>query len=886
MFIRLAHLTYTRPKIVLVLIAVFVVAGFAIGGSVAERLKPAGFTDPAAESSIAAEEAAEALGYNPEPGVVVVAEVPGGEIDSPRGRRGVAEVADQLRADREVTRVVTPFTPNAPASLRSADGEGGLILAHFSETDPGQLEEAAARIPGELSSDRVEVLVGGSAIGFNDVNATVEEDLIRAELIAFPILAILLLLVFRSLIAASLPLMIGAIAVSGTFVSLRTLSEFTDVSIFALNITTALGLGLAVDYGLLLTSRFREELERSGPGWEAHRRTMETAGRAVFFSGLTVAAAVASMLVLPQRFLYSMGAGAAIVSLLAAAAALLATPAMFALLGERVNSLSVRGGSPASAGNGRWYRVAQAVMRRPATVAAAVIVGLLALTYPMTQATLTQPGTAAVPSGKESGDVTEALAAEFTANLESPIGVTVSAEAAPAVVRRARSLNGALAVGAPRRLRSGDVYLQVTPRDGALTPLAQDTARELRAISEAEAGDSRVSGASAEFIDFKASLLDNAPLVAILIASTTMLLLFLLTGSVILPIKTLIMNALSIGAAIGITALVFAEGIGAGLFGYDGPAAIETALLVVVGATTFGLATDYAVLVLARIKEFHDLGYSNEESVALGIDRTGRVITAAAMLLAVVFISFTTSSIFFMKQVGLAQAVAVAIDASIVRALLVPALMKLLGDGTGGRHGPCDGCTSASASPSRLSSRPTRRPSRPGECRLGRFEGSAFGVFLGERESRGLVGAPGHAPDHDQLDPVVAGDQLALLAAADPRKDARLEGVRLLTGDQLGAAGDRDVALLLPVLAVIVDGVAVRVGRHLQDLKPKGREPEAVAGEQEHASEGGIELVLALDGHIGHGISFVGARRWSRAVASERDATASRPPQPLCAESS
>jgi RND superfamily putative drug exporter len=238
MFVRLAHLTYTRPKLVLVLIAAFMIAGFGVGGGVADRLKPAGFTDPAAESSLAAEGAAEALGYNPEPGIVVVAEARGGRIDSPGGRAGMAEVAAQLRADPEVARVVTPFTRGAPESLRSTDGGSGHVLAHFSETDPGELEEAAARIPGELASDRVEILVGGSAIGFNDVNQTVEEDLIRAEMIAFPILAILLLIVFRSLIAASLPLMIGAIAVSGTFLSLRVLSEFTDVSIFALNITT------------------------------------------------------------------------------------------------------------------------------------------------------------------------------------------------------------------------------------------------------------------------------------------------------------------------------------------------------------------------------------------------------------------------------------------------------------------------------------------------------------------------------------------------------------------------------------------------------------------------------------------------------------------------
>ncbi|HKJ36364.1 MAG TPA: MMPL family transporter, partial [Solirubrobacterales bacterium] len=573
---------------------------------------------------------------------------------------------------------------------RSEDGGSALVLAHFAETDPGLVEDAAERIPSELEAAGVELQIGGSAIAFNDVNRQVEEDLIRAEMIAFPVLALLLVIVFRGLIAASLPLIIGVIAVAGTFISLRVLTEFTDVSIFALNITTALGLGLAVDYGLLLTSRYREELRRSGPGWEAHRRTVETAGRAVFFSGLTVAAAVASMIVLPQRFLYSMGAGAAIVSLLAAAAALLATPAMLALLGDRVNSLSIRGGEPVAEGTGRWYALVHGVMRMPRRVAIGVTVVLLALAYPLTNAVLTQPGSDAVPSGAESRAVSDRLAAEFTDNLESPIGVTIDAREGERLVRRAERLDGALAVTPPMPLgeEGEQAYVQVTPVDGPLTPAAQDTARELRGLSAGLAGSSAVSGSTAEFIDFKQSLLANAPLVAGLIAASTMFLLFLLTGSVILPIKTLIMNLLSIAAAIGIVVVVFQEGFGAGLFGYDGPAALETALIVVLGATTFGLATDYAVLVLARIKEYHDLGQPTREAIALGIDRTGRVITAAALLLAVVFLAFTTSEIFFMKELGLGQAVAVAIDASIVRALLVPALMRLLGEWNWWAPGP------------------------------------------------------------------------------------------------------------------------------------------------------------------------------------------------------
>ncbi len=680
MFVRLAALTYRFPKSILAGIAVFVVVSLVFGGNVADLLKPAGFTDPDSESEISVERAAEALGYDPQPGIVVIADSPEGTIDTAAGRAQVEAVAAQLAADPDVARVFTAFDPGAEGLL-SDDGSSALILANFKETDVGLLEEAAERIPDELEADGVELSIGGSAVAFNDVNVQVEKDLIRAELIAFPILALLLVVVFRGLVAASLPLMVGGIAVAGTFISLRLLTEITDVSIFALNITTALGLGLAVDYGLLLTSRYREELERHGPGWEAHRRTVETAGRAVFFSGLTVAAATASLVILPQRFLYSMGAGAAIVSLLAATAALLATPAMLALLGERVNALPVRRRKTADAGTGRWYQLAKSVMRRPARVAVLVTVGLLVLAAPLAIATLTQPGTDAVPDDRESRIVSERIEGEFVPNLDSPIGVSVPAEVADSVAADAAGLPGTLAVSPATPLGdSGNVYIQVTPADEPLSPEAQDTAGELREISVSAAGASAVSGTTAGFIDFKQSLLDNAPAVALLIFGSTMLLLFLLTGSAILPIKTLVLNLLSIAAAIGIVVLVFQEGFGAGLFGYDGPAALETALIVVLGATTFGLATDYAVLVLARIKEFHDQGHSNEESVALGIDRTGRVISAAALLLAVVFLAFTTGEVFFMKEVGLGQAVAVAIDATIVRALLVPALMGILGE--------------------------------------------------------------------------------------------------------------------------------------------------------------------------------------------------------------
>ena len=687
-FRRIAHVTYARPKWVLAGTIAFVAVAIVLGANVADRLKPAGFTDPSSESAEAVEQAAEMLGHDPSPGVVVLARAPDGDARTPEAQAEIRRIARVLASDPEVGTVRTPFEPAQARELISRDGRSALILGHFSHTDQADLEDAAERIPPKLSSETLDITVGGFAIGFNDVNDTIREDLERAELIAFPILALLLVIVFRGLVAAALPLLIGGLAVVGTFLSLRVLSEFTEISIFALNITTALGLGLAVDYGLLLVSRYREELARSGPGWEAHRRTVENAGRAIFFSGLTVAAASMAMIVLPQRFLYSMGAGAATVSLLAAFGALFATPAMLALLGERVNALSLRQSPPPPPGTGRWFRLARAVMRRPVPVAVGVTVVLAIAALPMARAVLVQPGNQSVPEGRDARTVTDTIDDEFTSNLDSPITATVPEARAERVSQEIGRLEGVRAVSKPQPMGGGLALLQATPVDEPLSTPAQDTARSIRSITADDGGASHVGGTSAEFIDFKRSLVDHAPIVAALVFTTTMILLFLLTGSVILPLKTFVMNILSIAAAFGILVVVFQDGFGSDLFAYDGPRAIETALLVVVGATTFGLATDYAVLVLARIKEYHDQGEDNETAVALGIERTGRVITAAAVLLAVVFLAFTSSSIFFMKEVGFAQAMAVLIDASIVRALLVPALMRLLGDWNWWAPGP------------------------------------------------------------------------------------------------------------------------------------------------------------------------------------------------------
>jgi RND superfamily putative drug exporter len=560
-----------------------------------------------------------------------------------------------------------------------------MLSGFLTSSDVDVAAKAAEEATQSLRSPDLTVKVGGYAASFNEVTDTIRTDLIRAELIAFPVLALLLLFVFRGVVAASIPLLVGMVSIGGTFLVLRVMSSFVDTSVFALNVATAIGLGLAVDYGLLLVTRYREELERHGPTREAHRRLVESAGRTVVFSGLTVAAAMAALVILPQRFLYSTGAGGALVSIFAAFGALLLVPALLALLGERINALSLRRSPAISAESGGWYRLASAVMRRPVSVALGSAAVMLLLAVPILGADLTIGGADSVPPDKPSRQVTETMTRDYPSGLVLPVSVTVDGTATNAQLRRLeRRIAAVDGIAAPSRFRRVATDLaQANFRlrgeaDDALDGRFQEAVRAIREM--AAPAPLLVSGFTAEFLDLKTSLVRDLPAVIGLIVLTTFVLLFLLTGSVVLPLKTLLMNVLTLAATLGVIVAAFQWGFLDGVLGYSGPAAVETSTVVLMFAVIFGLATDYAVLVLARIKELHDAGLPNEEAVAVGIARTARVITAAALCIAAVFLAFTTSSIFFMKQAGLGYAAAVMIDVTIVRALLVPALMRLFGD--------------------------------------------------------------------------------------------------------------------------------------------------------------------------------------------------------------
>ncbi|HEX5712085.1 MAG TPA: MMPL family transporter [Solirubrobacterales bacterium] len=685
---RVADLTWKHPKLVLAAVGVFVLIAIGVGRDVESHLKAAGFTDSASESERGGAVLRDALGYDPNPGLVVVVRAPdGGKLDiaDPAVRAEVARLSNEMSQVEYVGRVVNPLQDRrAAATLVARDGESLTLAANLSTDDIQDAGGYASEDVAELAAaSSLDAAVGGYAAGFNETNDQTRKDLTKAELIAFPILALLLLFVFRGVIAAAIPLLLGVISIVGTLLVLRVMAGFADTSLFALNIATGLSLGLAVDYALLMVSRYREELGAGKDLREAHRRTVQTAGRTAVFSGLTVAAAMAALIVMPQRFLYSMAVAGTSVALLSALIAILVVPSMLALLGTRIDALSIRRGPAVSDNSDGWYRLARGVMRRPVAVALASSALLLAAASPLLWTTLTGPSAEAVPPGQPSYDAYRYLEAHYPRDVTEAVTVTVDGGAKPgelaALQRRVEAVPGVVR-GTPFLPASETVaYANFALSGPALSGESQDSVHTIRDLGPPTGTVTLVSGNTAGFIDQKQSLIEHAPLVVMIIALTTLVLLFLLTGSVLLPLKTLVMNTLTLGATLGILVLAFQEGWLKSPLDYTGPAAIEVTSVVFLFAILFGLATDYAVLVMARIKEHYDNGASNEEAVAIGIGRTGRVITAAALAIAVVFLAFAVSSVFFVKQIAIGMAVGVMIDATIVRALLVPALMRLFG---------------------------------------------------------------------------------------------------------------------------------------------------------------------------------------------------------------
>lgn len=678
---QLGSFVVRRRRLVLIVAAAVLAVMAVLATQAFSVLKGGGFADPSSGSSRAEQVIDDSFGGQTNL-VLLVAPRDGGQLDSAAVSSVAHRVTGQLHARRDVTSIASYWDRRAPA-LRAKDGQSGLITMHV-EGDDSARADAATTIISDATrqgsgSSGVQVRAGGNLAANQDITDSIAVSLGRAEAVAIPLTLLLLVLAFGSLLAAALPLIIGLFAVGGTFAELAVLGRLTDVSIYAVNLTTALGLGLAIDYSLLMVNRFREELRRGADVPVAVTTTIRTAGRTIIFSSATVAAALAALLVFPVYFLRSFayaGIGVVVIALLAS---LVVLPALLALFGTKVaHNRRARADQDESI---FWRRVAVTVMRRPLVVGGAVIAALLVLGVPFLHVNFGSPDDRVLHTSAGSRQVGDELRSEYSSAASSPIDVVIQGPVSRTdtadYTARLRQLPHAAAVQ-PVASRTGATYLRVVGPSDTNSGTAQNLVREIRSVDAPPHTTVLVGGASATLVDGNAAIGGNLPWALLWIAVTTLILLFLFTGSVVLPVKALVLNALSLTAVFGALVWIFQDGHLSGLLDFT-PTPTNTSMLLLIFCIAFGLSMDYEVFLLARIKEAHDQGADTVEAVATGLARTGRIVTTAAALLAVTFFAFGTASISFIQLFGIGTGIAIVIDATVVRGLLVPAFMRLAG---------------------------------------------------------------------------------------------------------------------------------------------------------------------------------------------------------------
>jgi RND superfamily putative drug exporter len=713
-FAALGRFTYRRRVPVALAWVLVLAAGIGVGGEVFGRLGTGSGLRDDAESVVVSDLLARAGGG----GDGLTGLLDGRPADDPAFRAEVAEAVEDLRAIPGVERVSGPWAAAgrpAPGGrtaagggaaddpLVAADGRAVLVRVELATGLGGGGHGRAVEQVGERlrAVDAPRVLVGGDAVARDEFQERAREDLERGETLALPVLVVLLFLVFRGFMAALTPLLVAVVAVAGALLILLGVSEAADISAYSVNVVTMLGLGLAVDYSLLVVSRFREE--RAG-GLElpaAIERTLATAGRTVAFSGLTVAASLGGLLVFAEPFLRSMAWGGIGVVLVAMVAAVTLVPALLGLWGHRIRP-SRRGSGgrkpgpagdrgsggrkpwPAGEGSsdqGLFYRLSRLVQRAAPVIVVLVAALLVLLALPFRHARLENSGLEALPRSSESRQLFETVEGRFQDGGTDPVVVVVeSLPGSPLVadyLRRVERLPGVVRVetrhGTPPQL----TVLDVVPDGSSEGAVATRLVEQVRALERPVAAG--VTGPAAFLVDYRDSLTGRLPYALGLIGLATFALLFLMTGSVVVPAKAIVMNVLSLGASFGALVWVFQDGHLSGLLGFDPPGMVDITVPVLIFVFAFGLSMDYEVFLLSRIKEAWDQTGDNDRAVALGLQRTGRIVTSAAALIVVVFLGFAAGELLTIKEVGLGMAIAVVLDATVVRMLLVPATMKLMG---------------------------------------------------------------------------------------------------------------------------------------------------------------------------------------------------------------
>ncbi|MEV6282215.1 MMPL family transporter [Kribbella sp. NPDC051770] len=686
MFETLGRFTYRRRRLVLALTGVFVVAALVWGTGVFGSLANGGFEAPNTEAARAVRTIEQTVGRT---GTDVIVLYRGStSVADPAYRAAVEGHLDGLPRS-EVVSSATYWSTRSPAFV-AEDKRTSYAVLTLAGADPEErlasfhkIADAVRAAPAGL-----DVQVGGEVAVFDEVNTQTEHDIVQAETISLPIVLVLLVVVFGGLVAASLPLFVGGLSILGAFVVLRALSLITDVSVFSINIVTMIGFGLAIDYALFVVTRFREQLAAGDDVEAALVRTMATAGRTVAFSGVTVGVAISSLVLFPVMFLRSMAYGGAAAVAVAMVAALTALPALLGVLGHRVNKLRLpvfrRYGRESD--HGAWYRLAQSVMRRPVRYVVVLVPLMLVLGIPFLQAQLGGVDHRALPDGASSREVTETLQRDFAGAGGSDVLVAVRFASPPADA--AASLAGYVSslqqVGAVESVRVGGyadgvASVVVHTHYTAQELPARDVVHGVRAVTAPPGTTVEVGGETASLIDLLDVLAERAPWMAGFIVLITFVLLFVAFGSLVLPAKALLMNVLSLSASFGAMVWIFQDGNLSGLLDFTPAGFLDATNPVLLFAVLFGLSMDYEVFLLSRIREEYDRTGENTQAVALGLQRTGGIITSAALLLIIVVAAFATSGIVFVKMIGVGLVIAILLDATVVRALLVPATMRLLG---------------------------------------------------------------------------------------------------------------------------------------------------------------------------------------------------------------
>ncbi|MFY1633268.1 MMPL family transporter [Solwaraspora sp. WMMB335] len=698
MFTAIGRLVVRRTKLVLFGSLIVFAVTVLLGSGVFNHLLAGGFEDPGSESSQARRILAAEFDSGT-PDILLVATARGGDVDAAVAVAAGADLSARIAAVEGIREVTSYWDPGSPPSLRSADGSAALILARSAgdeQTAADTIErvrEEVADVGGPLTVEVGGPVAVGEAIGTN-----LEHDLLLAETIAVPLTMLLLVLVFRGVVAAALPLVVGGAAVSGAFFVLWSVSRFTDVSVFSINLVTALSLGLAIDYALLLVSRFREELAAGHGVDDATIRTVESAGRTIAFSGVTVAVSLLALIVFPMYFLRSFAYAGVGVLLVAVLASVVTLPAVLKLLGHRVDAWRLPGTRHGGGESHRWGRVAEWVLRRPGRVTVAVLAFLLLVGAPFLDVEFGTPDARALPGDDPTRVATERAGDDFDSGAAAfPVvvaGSTAASEVdlylaevsriddvAEVVTARGVWVDGR-SVGGPapqaQRYLAGDgEWFEVVPSVAPMSARAEDLVHELRALDPPF--EVYVGGSTAQLVDTKSAIFSLAPWAGLWIAVATFVLLFLMFGSVLVPVKAILLNTLSLTATFGAMVWIFQEGNLAGVLGFTATGLTDTAMVILMFAIAFGLSMDYEVFLLARIKEEYDRTGDNHRAIVTGLARTGRIVTAAALVLSITFFAFASSGVTFMKMLGLGLAIAVLVDAFVIRAALVPALMRLAG---------------------------------------------------------------------------------------------------------------------------------------------------------------------------------------------------------------